>query len=144
MLAARKGSLDILELLLKAGANPNLMNYRAGIYPYTSKPSLRYTPIISAASRGNRHVVAMLLANPGIKVDAQDEDGNTAMMSAARNGSLDIVELLLKAGADPNLKNNRGKTAADLTEEGPEKEPRFVAQPWLRSAIISKLQSKNQ
>src|SRR5262249_33474306 len=85
-------AMDFVKVLLAAGINPNATNTR---YPDT--------PITSAVSAGHREVVALLLAQPGIKVDAQDQEGDTALMLAARHGSLDIVDLLLKAGANPNL-----------------------------------------
>jgi ankyrin repeat protein len=75
--------------------------------------------------------VALLLAQPRIKVDVPDVDGYTALMWAAEHGSLDLVDLLVKAGANPNLKNVHGETAAALAEQG-------IA---TRQAIISKLQS---
>jgi hypothetical protein len=59
-------------------------------------------------------------------------DGYTALMWAADHASSDIVDLLLKAGANPNLKNKRGETAVALAEQG-------IA---TGQTIISKLQSK--
>jgi ankyrin repeat protein len=109
----------MVKALLAAGVNPNATN--------------RYsTPLTSAAYRGNQEVVALLLSQPGIKVDARDVDGYTSLMWAAEQGSLDLVDLLMKAGACPSLKNQRGETAISLAEQGIAK----------RRAIISKLGSK--
>jgi len=103
---------------LAAGVNPNATN--------------RYSNALSSAAyQGNLDLVALLLSQPRIKVDAPDVDGYTALMWAADHGSLDIVNLLVKAGANPGLKNNRGETAVALAEQG-------IA---TRQAIISKLQS---
>ena len=112
-------ALNFVKVLLSAGVNPNATN--------------RYShPLDSAAFQGNRDVIVLLLAQPRIKVDAQDVDGYTALMWAAEHGDLDIVDLLVKAGANPGLKNNRGKTAEALAEQG-------IA---TRQAIISKLHAQ--
>lgn len=42
----------------------------------------------------------------------------TALMLAASEGKLEMVRLLLAAGADPLLKNNLGETARDLAKRG--------------------------
>lgn len=39
----------------------------------------------------------------GIDVNAFDENGNTALMYAAQKGKFETVQILLKAGADPNI-----------------------------------------
>jgi ankyrin repeat protein len=38
-------------------------------------------------------------------------------MVAGQQGELEIVELLLEAGADKAMKDNRGRTAFDITDE---------------------------
>ncbi len=112
-------ALDFVKALLSAGVDPNATN--------------RYsTPLTSAAYQDHRDVVALLLSQPGIKVDAQDVDGYTALMWAAEHGSMDLVDLLVSAGANPKSKNQHGKTAVSLAEEG-------IA---MRRSIISKLESK--
>lgn len=45
----------------------------------------------------------------GANVNAQDENGTSALNHASWNMHLEIVEFLLKKGADPNLKNNLGQ-----------------------------------
>jgi ankyrin repeat protein len=39
-----------------------------------------------------------------------DRNGNTPLMIASQNGFVDIVELLLRHGADPNVANSKGNT----------------------------------
>ena len=112
-------AMDFVKVLLSAGVNPNATNYFGG------------TPLTLAAYQGHRDLVALLLSQPGIKMDAQDVDGYTALMWAAQHGSPDLVDLLMRAGANPDLKNKRGETAAALAERG-------IA---MRRAIISRLDS---
>jgi TonB family protein len=52
-----------------------------------------------------------LLENPAVDPDAQDEDGWTALMYAARTDNPNMLVLLLKAGVDRNLVNHDGETA---------------------------------
>ena len=69
----------------------------------------------AAASGGHtgKAAFAKLLAATG-DPNIQTKAGVTALMSAAANGSMEFVDLLLAAGADPKLKMSDGKTAADL------------------------------
>ena len=46
--------------------------------------------------------------------------GATALHYAARRGDMEIVELLLSAGADPSLKNDLGQDAAAMCKSFPE------------------------
>jgi hypothetical protein len=41
----------------------------------------------------------------------------TALMWASGYGRIESVRLLLERGADPSLKDDRGKTAADIAAE---------------------------
>ena len=51
--------------------------------------------LILAARDGNIDFVEELLEFPGINVNIQDHNGNTALMLASRNGHTDIVNTLL-------------------------------------------------
>ena len=53
--------------------------------------------------------------HPSIATDA-DEFGYTQLHHEAIAGNLNLVNLLLKYGADKNARTNSGKTAADLAE----------------------------
>ena len=55
-------------------------------------------------------VVKFLLAR-GASVDLQNSVGGTALMLAAENGNMNIVWALLRAGADPEARNQHNVTA---------------------------------
>jgi ankyrin repeat protein len=55
------------------------------------------------------------LVDAGAHVDDRDARGRTPLMIAAEGGHAEIARLLLAHGADPSLKDNAGKRAADLT-----------------------------
>jgi len=76
---------DVVELLLAHGADPNGPSETAPLY-LAREPSM----------------IALLLerdANP----DWQTKNGETALTFAAHEGDLEVVELLLAGGADPNV-----------------------------------------
>ena len=70
------------------------------------------TALMKALCRGHIET-AELLINRGADVNAKDNDGQTALMLAARGQSLDFcetVKLLIDKGADVNAKNKNGVT----------------------------------
>jgi len=71
---------------------------------------------LGAAALGNDLTSIQTLVALGAKADQLDQTGQTALMHAAQIdfGDTGVVEALLKAGADPRLRNPDGKTAADL------------------------------
>lgn len=62
------------------------------------------------ATNGHPKVVSVLLGR-GFDVDAQDDTGNTALMSAVCAGNAEMVEALLKTGADAEVMDKKDKTA---------------------------------
>ena len=67
-----------------------------------------------AASGGNARVISVLLKAKAA-VDAGDQDGWTALRVAAAKEQLDVVHLLLAAGADIEHKDNRGRVMASIS-----------------------------
>ena len=84
----------------------------------TSMFCARQSPLMAAAHGGHAAAVRALLAHrtgsPPPKLDAWDENGETALMIAARGNQTAIVRALLAAKpkpADPNRVSERGQTA---------------------------------
>jgi len=97
--AARKDP-EMVGLLLSAGVDPNGTNdYGAAAL---------YAAVAESADVG---LVKKLIA-AGANVNAALASGETAIMQAARLGSVETVRALLEAGADPNRSEiNGGQTA---------------------------------
>jgi ankyrin repeat protein len=98
--AAKKGDVELAQMLLYAGANVKAMT-RLG----------NYTPIIMASETGNAAMIGMLL-KAGADAKVATSNGTTPLMLAAVSGKADAVKLLLDAGADPNATESaRGESA---------------------------------
>lgn len=79
---------DIAQVLIAAGADIERLDSRGQ----------------TALMRVDRNAsVIQELIKAGARVDATDRDGNTALSLASYHGEAAIVQLLLQAGADPNL-----------------------------------------
>lgn len=111
--AAYNGNLRMLDMLLEAGADSTIVD--------TSGKSA----IVYAAGRGYLDMVKRLLEHSD-KIDADTRYGNnlTALMWAAGHGNdvpapdgLAVVEYLLAQGADPDLTDNRGRSALHIAAE---------------------------
>ena len=101
--AARQNDLETVQMLIKAGANVNTVT-RYGV-----------TPIYLASLNGNAAMIDTFLREglrAGIDANTANPGGETALMTAARTGSLDAVRLLIDRGATVNAKEKeRGQTA---------------------------------
>ena len=107
--AAARAKLDILRRLLGRDIDVNAR------YQH----DLTLLMWASGADEGVPDAVAIevvkYLADAGARIDDRDARGRTALMIAAEGGRAEIVALLLARGADPSLKDQAGKRAADLT-----------------------------
>ncbi|KAM6915339.1 kinase D-interacting substrate of 220 kDa B-like isoform 3-T3 [Xenentodon cancila] len=89
MLAAEQGSLEIVQELIRRGANVNLDDVDC------------WSALISAAKEGHLEVVKELLENSAY-IEHRDMGGWTALMWAAYKGRVEVTKLLLEHGANPN------------------------------------------
>jgi ankyrin repeat protein len=100
MMAALRGLDDWLPQLVAQGAAIE----REG-----------WTPLHYAATGPKPSTVAWLLER-GARVDSRSPNGTTPLMMAARYGSEESVDLLLRRGADPKLRNQLKLSAADFAK----------------------------
>ncbi|XP_023680586.1 kinase D-interacting substrate of 220 kDa B isoform X2 [Paramormyrops kingsleyae] len=89
MLAAEQGSLEIVQELIRRGANVNLDDVDC------------WTALISAAKEGHVEVVMELLENSAY-IEHRDMGGWTALMWAAYKGRVEVTKVLLENNGNPN------------------------------------------
>ncbi len=97
--AARLGRTDLIEPLVRAGADINAYDDRG------------FTPLILAAYNGQIAAVDTLIAQGADACRADRDQGNTAQMGVAFKGEDAVAARLLKAGCDVNARNKAGQTA---------------------------------
>jgi ankyrin repeat protein len=97
--------------------------------------------IVEAAERGKAATVRLML-ELGFAVDTRretvDDDGATALHAAAWAGSVEVVELLLRHGADVNARDRRWhSTPLDWALVGSGERPDFVSAPdWVATVTM--------
>lgn len=102
--AGARGLLDILKLLYKKADTINVLNIYGG------------NALIPACEKGHLETVRFLLENTDINVNHVNRLSWTALLEVVILGNdsynyAEIVKLLLKHGADKNIKDNRGNDA---------------------------------
>jgi ankyrin repeat protein len=102
IIAASRGYIEIVQVLIEAGANVN-----AGA---------DWTALTFAADRGHEAIVRLLL-DSGANIDFRMPGEYSALMAAAERGHVGIVKLLLRKGAYTNTRLRNGKTALELAKE---------------------------
>jgi len=102
-LAAMNGEVDTIKQLLAEGATINQVP-KPEFEGHTALP-----PLAWAANR-NQFEAAELLIAEGAKLDAKGTSGDTALMMAATS---EMLKFLLKQGANPKVKNDKGLDALD-------------------------------
>lgn len=110
MVAAGRGRIANVELLLARGADMNLQDF-LGLWPLSGQSALMF-----AAQEGRKEATALLL-EAGANVNGQDSEGETALMKAASNGHFEVVQTLLSAGAEIYLTAKDSQTARLKAEE---------------------------
>ena len=136
-------SLDVVDALLAAGANPNAWASRgrepiiavaarygdralfdrligAGADPHAI--AANGTTVLLAASQSEDHDAAVAIARSllkrGARVDSHDRFQQTPLMAAARAGNVDLVHHLIGTKANVGLKDIDGQTALDWAATG--------------------------
>ncbi len=133
LIAANNGHEEIVKLLLAApgididmrkgdGTTPLLMAIQAG-FPGIVEQLVRWgadinlglsdgtTPLYDAAYDGFIEAVRILIQAPGLRVNQAAGRKRVPLVAAAEYGHKDIVKLLIRNGADPNITTDIGLTA---------------------------------
>ncbi|KAM7367529.1 hypothetical protein PAMP_013820 [Pampus punctatissimus] len=100
-LAAYKGHIEVVRILLKAGCDLDIQD------------DGEQTALHRAAVVGNSDIISAVIQE-GCALDRQDKDGNTALHEVSWHGFSQSVKLLVKAGANVHAKNKAGNTALHL------------------------------
>lgn len=102
-LAAEQPKLELLNAFLDNGVSPDWKNQN------------RESMLALAASYGQANSVKLLLHKKA-NINAQDDEGFTPLMNACQNRHVEVVKILLEAGADISLKSKYGDTALSLVK----------------------------
>jgi hypothetical protein len=112
-----------VRLALSQGANPNIGIYEAVLPLWTRVGHLRtvqcpHVPVMLYSISNHMlpqadpdTTVMRLLLEAGANPNATNDNGETALMTAARWGDRSHLRLLLANGAQLNVRDNRGNTA---------------------------------
>ena len=104
--ACKEEPLETIQLLLECGADID-SNDASGKTPL----HLACTRAYDGRERGD---VAQLLLERGASVNERDNDHATPLVVAVHQGNFEPTRILLEHGAEPNVKNNNGKTLLHL------------------------------
>jgi hypothetical protein len=130
--AASEGHVIVCKLLVEKGAKVNRSDRWGGsplddahrhrhqeVIVYlrqlgaSSGTTNNMTNFITAAADGDVDEVKLLLTVGEVNVDQGDYDKRTALHLAAGEGKLEVVELLCRSGADPNVEDRWGNRPLD-------------------------------
>jgi ankyrin repeat protein len=103
---------DMVELLVKRGANVNAKNK----FNYTPLHKAVFNFVEDKRKEKDCEKILNLLISKGAKLDAQDGNGNTPLMTAIQK--IAPTKILIAKGADVNLANKNKETPLMLAAKG--------------------------
>uniref|UniRef100_A0A4W3K3D4 Uncharacterized protein n=1 Tax=Callorhinchus milii TaxID=7868 RepID=A0A4W3K3D4_CALMI len=117
-LAAMKGYVDCLEVILSHGVDVSAMDSSGKAFsankPNELSPHLASqdgcSPLILAAQMSNHEICRWLIVR-GADVNTRDKQGRTALMLACENDSVETVEVLVRSRANVGLVDALGHDA---------------------------------
>lgn len=133
--AAGNGRTAMVKVLLENGADATIADNRK-VYPLTNAAwsnnydtiaallphykSMNFTPPagnkvypVARAIRLRQHRTLQLLLDSGLKIEDPLFREEPLLIIATKSNNEKAVRMLLKAGANPNVKDSQGKTASD-------------------------------
>ena len=98
MLACQEGNMEVINVLLNAGADINIVDTKG------------LTWIHHAVVRGGNKETLQAIINYGANVNATNKENMTALMYACSRGNVETINVLLNAGANPVIADTKGFT----------------------------------
>jgi ankyrin repeat protein len=141
-IAAARLHQKIVEALL--ATKPEVMASSAGVdvraVQVNGTDGSGRTPLMLAADNEGfvPDDLMQLLLSHGAQINQQDPRGNTALMIAAKAGSMSGVEFLIRNGANVNLKNSSGETALKFARKIHENE-RIINAKLVEARVVATL-----
>lgn len=105
-------------LVITTGCSNKKTSSKASNSPAPQNQQLTAEDLRNAALRGQTATVRRAIEQ-GIKAQAADSSGQTALMLAAFNGHSDIIRYLLDEGSSVNTANTEGRTPLMFAASGP-------------------------
>ena len=112
-------NLEVVKYLIEKGMDVNIRSdYQLTPLHCTAftTPHAFYDNLIDFKTK-EQIKIAQFLVQQGADVDAKDNMGLTPLMTAIEFKEWDLIEPLLKLGADKSIKNLDGKTALEIARE---------------------------
>jgi ankyrin repeat protein len=131
-IAARTGSLDLVKLLVAAGADPRAIDGQGQtvVFPALEAPDQKSTDESSQPDEDSISRAVTFLLRRGVDPNKKDNEGKQLLHKAASKGMKKLCKVLLLWGVeDINPKDNAGKTPRDYAQEGGFKELGDLFQP---------------
>ena len=104
-------SEEALEHLTRSGPLSNI----DAIDRLSDRDGLNVLHVASAANALS--LVVELINVRGAKVNVMSSNGNTPLHYSAANGHANLIDILLRYGADPSIPNHNGEIAYDLCKD---------------------------
>ncbi|XP_046337771.2 ankyrin repeat domain-containing protein 17-like [Haliotis rufescens] len=106
MTAADKGHKEVVELLVRKGADVSLLD-------------IGHDTLLHLACRGGHvEVVKFVLSQGMVSINSRGWEKMTPVITAAEKGHKEVVELLVKEGADVTLVNKKGDNLLHSASRG--------------------------
>jgi ankyrin repeat protein len=108
--AVDHGNLEVIALLLANGADPNLATISGSTFPMMMLATSKH-----AINLENVEKILKLLISHGAIIDKYTDQEDTALAYSITYGKLELAQLLLVNGANPNLRIRRSLPTSQLT-----------------------------
>ena len=106
MIACEKGNKDAMNVLFHAGADPNIVDANGNTCLHYAARNHLCTEVLQA------------IISHGVDVDATNKGNVAPLMIASENWNKDAIDVLLNAGADPNISDANGSSCLHYAAYG--------------------------